>query len=158
MIARFKLVFLACFFMFSSPALAQEDEFAKVFSYFDSALTCQAATKLTANYIIIYQTLNRGLEKVDPIQASAFKSKLDKQWATLEKIVVITKEKLREINPNLNYDRKEQRIFNDAVQHLTKPMRQLNVTGKHVLNLMQLNSACLKKFNEILTKLTTPQP
>jgi len=158
MIARFKLVFLACFFMFTSPALAQEDEFAKIFSYYDGALKCQAATKLTANYLTIYQTLNRGLEKVDPEQASKFNSKLEKQWMTLEKIVVIAKEKLREINPNLNYDREEQRIFNDAVQHLTKPMRQLNVTGKHVLNLMQLNSACLKKFNEILTKLTTPQP
>jgi len=158
MIARFKLVFLACFFMFASPALAQEDEFAKIFSYYDGALKCQAATKLTANYVIIYQTLNWGLEKVDPEQASAFNSKLEKQWETLEKIVVITKEKLGEINPNLNYDREEQRIFNDAVQHLTKPMRQLNLTGEHVLNLMQLNSACLKKFNEILTKLTTPQP
>ena len=63
MIARFKLVFLACFFMFTSPALAQEDEFAKIFSYYDGALKCQAATKLTANYLTIYQTLNRGLEK-----------------------------------------------------------------------------------------------
>ena len=158
MIARFKLVFLACFFMFSSPALAQEDEFAKIFSYYDGALTCQAATKLTANYIIIYQTLNQGLEKVDPIQASAFKSKLDKQWATLEKIVVITKEKLREINPNINYDREEQRIFNESVKQLTKHVRQLSVSQEHILTLMQFNSACLEKANEILTKLTTPQP
>ena len=158
MIARFKLVFLACFFMFSSPALAQEDEFAKVFSYFDSALTCQVATKLTANYIIIYQTLNQGLEKVDPEQASAFKSKLDKQWATLEKIVVIAKEKLGQINPNLNYDREEQRIFNESVKQLTKNVRQLAVSQEHILTLMQLNSVCLEKTNEILTKLTTPQP
>ena len=158
MIARFKLVFLACFFMFSSPALAQEDEFAKIFSYYDGALKCQAATKLTANYVIIYQTLNRGLEKVDPIQASAFKSKLDKQWATLEKIVVIAKEKLGQINPNLNYDREEQRIFNESVKQLTKNVRQLAVSQEHILTLMQLNSVCLEKTNEILTKLTTPQP
>ena len=158
MIARFKLVFLACFFMFSSPALAQEDEFAKIFSYYDGALKCQAATKLTANYVIIYQTLNWGLEKVDPEQASAFKSKLEKQWETLEKIVVITKEKLGEINPNLNYDREEQRIFNESVKQLTKNVRQLSVSQEHILTLMQFNSACLEKTNEILTKLTTPQP
>jgi len=158
MIARFKLVFLACFFMFASPALAQEDEFAKIFSYYDGALKCQAATKLTANYVIIYQTLNWGLEKVDPEQASAFNSKLEKQWETLEKIVVITKEKLGEINPNLNYDREEQRIFNDAAKYLTRSIRQLTVTDDHVLTLMQLNSECLEKANEILTKLTTPQP
>jgi hypothetical protein len=158
MIARFKLVFLACFFMFSSPALAQEDEFAKIFSYYDGALKCQAATKLTANYVIIYQTLNRGLEKVDPEQASAFKSKLDKQWATLEKIVVIAKEKLGQINPNLNYDREEQRIFNESVKQLTKNVRQLAVSQEHILTLMQLNSECLEKANEIITKLTTPQP
>jgi len=158
MIARFKLVFLACFFMFASPALAQEDEFAKIFSYYDGALKCQAATKLTANYVIIYQTLNWGLEKVDPEQASAFNSKLEKQWETLEKIVVITKEKLGEINPNLNYDREEQRIFNDAAKYLTQSIRQLNLTGEHVLTLMQLNSECLEKANEIITKLTTPQP
>ena len=158
MIARFKLVFLACFFMFASPALAQEDEFAKIFSYYDGALKCQAATKLTANYVIIYQTLNWGLEKVDPEQASAFNSKLEKQWETLEKIVVITKEKLGEINPNLNYDREEQRIFNDAAKYLTRSIRQLTVTDDHVLTLMQLNSECLEKANEILTRLTTPQP
>jgi len=158
MIARFKLVFLACFFMFASPALAQEDEFAKIFSYYDGALKCQAATKLTANYVIIYQTLNWGLEKVDPEQASAFNSKLEKQWETLEKIVVITKEKLGEINPNLNYDREEQRIFNDAAKYLTRSIRQLTVTDDHVLTLMQLNSECLEKANEIITKLTTPQP
>ena len=158
MIARFKLVFLACFFMFASPALAQEDEFAKIFSYYDGALKCQAATKLTANYVIIYQTLNRGLEKVDPEQASAFKSKLDKQWATLEKIVVIAKEKLGQINPNLNYDREEQRIFNESVKQLTKNVRQLAVSQEHILTLMQLNSECLEKANEIITKLTTPQP
>ena len=158
MIARFKLVFLACFFMFTSPALAQEVEFAKIFSYYDGALKCQAATKLTANYVIIYQTLNQGLEKVDPEQASKFRSKLEKQWMTLEKIVVIAKEKLREINPNLNYDREEQRIFNDAAKYLTRSIRQLTVTDDHVLTLMQLNSECLEKANEIITKLTTPQP
>ena len=144
--------------MFASPALAQEDEFAKIFSYYDGALKCQAATKLTANYVIIYQTLNWGLEKVDPIQASAFKSKLDKQWATLEKIVVIAKEKLGQINPNLNYDREEQRIFNESVKQLTKNVRQLAVSQEHILTLMQLNSVCLEKANEIITKLTTPQP
>ena len=152
MIARFIFVWLLVFLV-STPVYAETDKFTRLFGIFDGALRCQAALSLTSNYNVIYRALNRGLEKVDPPEAIKFKDKLNGEWQLLELIVAKSKVALAKLNPIMNFDREEQRLYTEASNTLTIAIRTLKVDDTHILKLIQLNSLCSKKAPQILKEL-----
>jgi|TARA_B110000977_G_scaffold158194_1_gene201533 hypothetical protein len=157
MIARFIFVGILVFFM-SLPVHADTDKFSRVLELLDGALKCQAALSLTSNYNLIYRALNRGLEKVNPPEADKFKNKLDGQWKLIELIVDKSKSELVKLNSNMDFNKVEKRLFTEATNYLTIPIRTLKVNDEHIVNLMKLNSSCATRAPQILNLLIDEFP
>jgi len=163
MIARF--IFIGMLFLFiSTPALGQAshnqsngtpdeiERFAKLHYILDGGLKCQAALALTSNYNVIYRALNQGLEKNDPPEAKKFSTVLQAQWNNLENIVSKAKIELAKI-PGFNVKLEEKRLYTEAQEYLTGPLRALKVDPEHIRLLMVLNSECVSQSPIILKQL-----
>jgi hypothetical protein len=157
MIARFIFVGMLVFSM-SLPAHAEPDKFSRILALLDGALKCQAAVSLTSNYNVIYRALNRGLEKVNPPEYAKFQTQLDEQWKLIEIIVKKTKSELEKLNPAMDFDKVEQRLYTEAIIYITTPIKALKVQDDHINNLMKLNSSCSTRAPLILKDLLRDFP
>ena len=159
MIARFIFAGILVFSM-SLPVQAETDtdKFSRVLALLDGGLKCQAALSLTSNYNTIYRALNRGLEKVNPPEYTKFREHLDKEWKLIEIIVKKTKSELGKLNPSMDFDKVEQRMFIEAISYITVPIRNLKIDDDHINNLMKLNSSCSTRAPLILKDLLRDFP